>query len=49
LLECNAFVGWGDAGERRLGCDLGDAVRTVRCTVQAALWLTGEVVLYGGG
>jgi hypothetical protein len=39
----------GDAGERRLWCDIGDAVRAACCGVQALLWLTGEVGLYGGG
>jgi hypothetical protein len=34
--------GWTKASERRLGCDLGDTVRTVGCGVQAALGLAGE-------
>jgi hypothetical protein len=38
----------GYAGEHRLVCDLGNAVRAAHCGVQATLWLTGEVGLYGG-
>jgi hypothetical protein len=49
LAECSPVVGCSDAGERRLGCDLGDAVCAERCGFQAALRLTGEVGLYIGG
>jgi hypothetical protein len=49
LLECRVVVGWDDAVEHRLVCDLRDAVRAARCGFQAALWLAGEVGLYGEG
>jgi hypothetical protein len=48
LLNCSCVEGWSDAGQCRLGCDLGDAVRTAGCGVQAAVFLAGEVGLYVG-
>jgi hypothetical protein len=49
LLQNCGVVGWTNGSERRLGCHLGDAVRTAGCGVQAALLLTGENGLYIGG
>jgi hypothetical protein len=49
LLQKCGVGGWTNASERRLGCHLGDAVRTAGCGVQAALLLTGEGGLYVGG
>jgi hypothetical protein len=37
------------ASERRLRCDLGDAIRVVGCGVQAALAVPSEDGLYIGG
>jgi hypothetical protein len=43
LQKCGFVRGWINARERRLGCDLEDAVRTAACCgVQAALRLAGE-------
>jgi hypothetical protein len=49
LQKCSVVGGWTNATKRRLGCDLGDAVRTPDCGVQATLMLTGEIALYVGG
>jgi hypothetical protein len=49
LQKCGFFEGWTNASERRLGCHLGDVVRTAGCGVQAALLLTGKGGLYVGG
>jgi hypothetical protein len=50
LLQMCGVVGrWTNASKRRLGCHLGDAVRTACCGVQASLLLTGENGLYVGG
>jgi hypothetical protein len=45
------FLGcsWGEASDRRLGCDLRDVVHTAGCSVQASVFLAGEVCLYVGG
>jgi hypothetical protein len=42
LLQKCGVGGWTNGSERRLGCHLGDAVRTAGFGVQAALLLTGE-------
>jgi hypothetical protein len=49
LQKCGVVGWWTNASERRLGCNLWDAVRTAGCGVQAALLLTGENGLYVGG
>jgi hypothetical protein len=49
LQKSGAVGEWTDASERRLGCDVGDAVRTVGCRVQAALGLASEDGLKVGG
>jgi hypothetical protein len=48
LQKCGVFGGWNNASKRRLGCDLGDAVRTAGCGVQVAVMLTDENGLYVG-
>jgi hypothetical protein len=42
LQKRGAVRGRTNVRERRLGCDLGDAVRTAGCRVQAVLRLAGE-------
>jgi hypothetical protein len=49
LQKCGAVRGWTNGRERRVGCDLGDAVRKAGCGVQAAFWLAGEDGLNVGG
>jgi hypothetical protein len=49
LLECGVVGGWHSVSEHQLGCDLGDAVHTASCGVQAALWLTSKEGLYVWG
>jgi hypothetical protein len=49
LLQKSGVVGgWTSASDRRLGCDLGDTVRTVGCGVKPSLVLTDENGLYVG-
>jgi hypothetical protein len=48
LLQKCGVVG-GRSSELLLRCDLGDAIRTGGCSVQAALVLTGEIGLYVEG
>jgi hypothetical protein len=48
-VKCSAVVRWCNASEIRLGCDLGDAVRTVSCGIHAALWVTSDQGLYVWG
>jgi hypothetical protein len=48
LQKCG-FVGrWANNSDRRLGCDLGDAVCIKGCGAQATLMLIGEDYLYIG-
>jgi hypothetical protein len=48
LQKCGAVGVWDNISERRLGCGLGDAVRTGIRGVQVALVLAGENGLYAG-
>jgi hypothetical protein len=41
--------GWINASERRLGFDVGDAVRTEGCGLQVVFVLAGEEALYIAG
>jgi hypothetical protein len=45
LQKCRAFREWNNVHEHRLGCDLGDAVRTPCRGVQVALGLADENVV----